>query len=106
MLAVQEPAVQCGAGQSQLLRDGEPVLSVGGGLPQGLSGERGQTPVAQRLDAGQVSADTLASRQLSYRTVFNVLHQRLCVEGLERERRHQAVAAFLSLRDFQASPLG
>lgn len=31
------------------------MLSVGGGLPQGLPGERGQTTVAQRLDADQVS---------------------------------------------------
>lgn len=61
-LAVQEPAVQRGASPAELLRDGEPVLSVGGGLPQELSGERGQTTVAQRLDAGQVSADTLAFR--------------------------------------------
>lgn len=53
--AVQEPAVQRRASEAELLRDGEPVLSVGGGLPQGLSGERGQTTVAQRLDAGQVS---------------------------------------------------
>lgn len=61
LLAVQEPAVQRGASEAELLRDGEPVRSVSGGLPQGLSGERGQTTVAQRLDAGQVSADTLTS---------------------------------------------
>lgn len=51
---VQEPAVQLGASEAELLRDGEPVLSVRGGLPQGLFGERGQTTVAQGLDAGQV----------------------------------------------------
>lgn len=33
---VQEPAVQLGASEAELLRDGEPVLSVCGGLPQGL----------------------------------------------------------------------
>lgn len=52
---VQEPAVQLSAREAELLWDGEAVLSVGGGLPQGLPRERGQTTVAQRLDADQVS---------------------------------------------------
>lgn len=42
------------ASEAELLRDGEPVLSVCGGLPQGLLRERGQTTMAQGLDAGQV----------------------------------------------------
>lgn len=51
---LQESTVQFSAREAELLWDGEAVLSVGGGLPQGLSGERGQTTVAQGLDAGQV----------------------------------------------------
>lgn len=51
---VQDPAVQPGASEAELLWDGEPVLSVCGGLPQGLLREWGQTTMAQRLDAGQV----------------------------------------------------
>lgn len=57
LLLLQDPAVQRCTSEAELLRDGEPVRSVSGGLPQGLPGERGQTTVAQRLDAGQVSTD-------------------------------------------------
>lgn len=54
LCCLQEPALQPGASEAQLLPDGEAELPVCGGLPQGLPGDRGQTAVAQRLDAGQV----------------------------------------------------
>lgn len=58
---VQEPAVQLSASEAELLWDGEPVLSVCGGLPQGFLREWGQTTVAQGLDADQVCAAFVCS---------------------------------------------
>lgn len=68
----QDAAVQPGAGETGLLRAGGQELSVSGGVPQGLHGDRSQTSLAQRMDADQVPSFSSSGLFIPHKNVFFV----------------------------------
>lgn len=87
----QDAAVQPGAGETGLLRAGGQELSVSGGVPQGLHGDRSQTSLAQRMDADQVPSFSSSSLFVPDKNLFflsSYIHIYLSVQQDFIQREH------------------
>lgn len=87
----QDAAVQPGAGETGLLRAGGQELSVSGGVPQGLHGDRSQTSLAQRMDADQVPSFSSSGLFIPHKNVFvlsSYIHIYLSVQQDFIQREH------------------